>query len=142
VPDVIKVYEEVARVMVSGGLYVSQHKQPVNLQAGAGMAGEGRYALIESYYRNGPLPDAPEGSLHREPGCVEFLHRWEDLLGGLCRSGFVLVDVLEPRHDDAAATAGTFGHRSRFIPPYVALKARRTDRPAKRDDEARLWVPS
>lgn len=142
VPDVIKVYEEVARVTVAGGLYISQHKQPVNLQASAAMAAQGRYVLIEPYFRSGPLPDAPEGSLHREPGCVEFLHRWEDLLGGLCRSGFVLEDLLEPRHGDVAATAGTFGHRSRFIPPYVALKARRSGRPAERDNEARLWVPS
>jgi hypothetical protein len=29
------------------------------------------------------------------------------------------------------APSGSFGHRSQFIPPYVAIKARRTGNPVK-----------
>ena len=141
VPDVVQVYREVARVTVAGGLYISQHKQPVNMQAAHGCTRDGRYLLIEPYDRQEPLPDAPEESLHREPGCLEFLHGWQALLGGLCRSGFVLEDLLEPLHADPAAPPGSFGHRSRFIPPYVTFKARRNGEAAQEKAVPKIWVP-
>lgn len=125
VADVTLVYRQVARVTAPGGLYISQHKQPASLQASPTPQRDG-YTLTASYYRTGPLPPAPDGSLHRETGCLEFLHRWEDLLGGMCRSGFVIEDLLEPRHADPKAPAGSFGHRSLFLPPYVTVKARRS----------------
>jgi SAM-dependent methyltransferase len=124
VPDVVAIYRQVARVLVPNGLYVSQHKQPVNLQSRTGSDGHG-YVVREPYYRNGPLPAVEPDSLHRESETMEFLHRWEEMLGGLCRSGFVIEDVAEPRHDRPLAKAGSFEHRSGFIPPYVKIKARR-----------------
>ena len=96
VPDVAKVYREVVRVTAAGGLYISQHKQPTSLQAEVRPSGGG-YHLTEPYYRTGPLPPVT-GSPHREPGTLEYLHRWEELLGGLCRAGFVIEDVMEPLH--------------------------------------------
>jgi SAM-dependent methyltransferase len=125
VPDVQRVYREVARVIVPGGLYISQHKQPGSLQADVQPSARG-YELIEPYYREGPLPEVA-GSLHRESGTLEFLHRWEELLGGLCRCGFVIEDLVEPHHADPTALPGTFKHRSCFVAPYVRIKARRTD---------------
>ncbi len=124
VPDVVRVYREVARVLVAGGLYLSQHKQPLNLQASA-LPGAQGYTVDHPYYRHGPVPSALGEHEHRESGTLEFLHRWEQLIGGLCRSGFVIEDLQEPNYADRAATAGTFRHRSQFIPPYVAIKARR-----------------
>jgi len=123
VPDVLAVYRQVARVTADGGLYISQHKQPGSLQTDARPSGGG-YVLREPYFRSGPLPPV-EGSLHREAGTLEFLHRWEDLLGGLCRSGFVVEDLIEPPHGDPSAERGTFAHRSHYVPPYVRVKARR-----------------
>jgi len=124
VPDVVAVYRQVARVLVAGGLYISQHKQPSSLQGKVDPSGRG-YELTEPYYRQGPLP-AVVDSPHREPGTLEFLHRWEDLLGGLCRSGFVIEDVLEPLLAEPHAAIGSFAHRSGYLPPYVRIKARRT----------------
>jgi len=124
VPEVAPVYREVARVIAPGGLYISQHKQPVNLQASLRIATVG-YPLLEPYYRSGPLPAASAGSALRESGTLEFLHRWDELLGGLCRAGFVIEDTFEPNHGDSAATLGSFGHRCWFMAPYLAIKARR-----------------
>jgi ubiquinone/menaquinone biosynthesis C-methylase UbiE len=87
-PDVHAIYREVARVLRGGGLYISQHKSPTSLQADVAPDARG-YALVEPYYRSGPLPPVA-GSRHREEGTLEFLHRWEDLLGGLCRAGFAI----------------------------------------------------
>ena len=139
VPDVQRVYREVARVTSPGGLYISQHKQPVSLQADVRPGGRG-YELIEPYYRQGPLP-AVVGSQHREPGTLEYLHRWEELLGGLCRAGFVIEDVIEPMRARADAEPGSFGHRSRYIPPYVRIKARRIGTMYSNESPAQLWTP-
>jgi hypothetical protein len=133
------VYREVARVCSSGGLYVSQHKQPASLQADLRPGARG-YELVEPYYRQGPLP-AVFGSQHREPGTLEYLHRFEELLGGLCRAGFVIEDVIEPPHARADAEPGSFGHRSRYVAPYVRIKARRVDSVSPKESRAQLWTP-
>ena len=122
--EVTKVYSEIARVTVAGGLYISQHKQPSSLQASA-LPGPAGYTLVDAYYNKGPLPAEIGGLQHRETGALEFVHTWETLLGGMCRAGFVIEDLVEPRHADAAAKPGSFGHRSSYLPPYVTVKARR-----------------
>lgn len=119
-PDVAAVYREVARVLRRGGLYVSQHKSPTSLQA-ASRAGPSGLELTQPYYHEGPLPPAPPCRT-REPGAVEFLHRWEDLLGGMARAGLLIEDLREPRHD---AEPGDHGERSRYVAPYVRVLARR-----------------
>ena len=123
VPQIGPVYQEVARVTRPGGLYVSQHKSPTSLQADIAPAGRG-YELIEPYYRTGPLPPVV-GSPHREEGTLEYLHRWEEIVGLLCRSGFAIEDLVEPLHAKADAPPGDFAHRSRYVAPYVRIKARR-----------------
>jgi hypothetical protein len=140
VPDVLAVYREVARVTAPGGLYISQHKQPASLQAEVLPAGRG-YVLSEPYYRSGPLPPVIDGCLHREAGTMEFLHRWEELIGGLCRAGFVLEDFVEPRHGDMLSDPGTFKHRSAFVPPFVTLKARRVGGSDQAGAKSKLWTP-
>ena len=140
VPDIVAVYRQIARVTTPGGLYISQHKQPATLQAEVVPSARG-YALSEPYYRTGPLPDVIEGCLHREAGTIEFLHRWQELIGGLCRSGFVLEDLVEPRHGDPLAAPGTFKHRSAFVPPFVTLKARRSSSQTDSASGSKLWTP-
>lgn len=140
VPDVLVVYREVARVTALAGIYISQHKQPASLQADVLAVPRG-YVLSEPYYRTGSLPPVMEGCLHREAGTVEFLHRWEELVGGLCRAGFVLEDLIEPRHGDRQAETGTFKHRSAFVPPFVTLKARRVSASSWNETGPKLWTP-
>jgi Methyltransferase domain len=137
--DIGAVYREVARVTEPGGLYISQHKQPASLQADV-RPSSGGYELIEPYYRSGPLP-AVDRSPHREPGTLEFLHRWEELIGGLCRAGFVIEDLSEPLHAEPQAAPGSFGHRSRYVAPYVRIKARRIGMSPSNDSAAKLWTP-
>ena len=123
VDDIRPTYLEVARVTRPDGVYVSQHKQPASLQADVKSSLNG-FELIEPYYRKGPLPPVV-GSLHREEGTLEFLHRWEELIGCMCRSGFVIEDLTEPQHAKPDAAKDSFAHRSGFVAPYVRIKARR-----------------
>ena len=56
---------------------------------------------LHAYYREAsrslaPLSDNSVTARLREPGAVEYLHRWEQLVGGICRSGFVIEDLVEP----------------------------------------------
>jgi SAM-dependent methyltransferase len=133
-PDVSAVYREVARVTAPGGIYLSQHKQPASLQANVAPSANG-YEITQPYYRRGPLPPVV-GSRHREEGTLEFLHRWEELIGGLCRAGFVIEDLVEPLLARPDAEPGTFAHRCSYLPPYVRIKARRVG-----SGSQRLWVP-
>ena len=126
VPDIIKVYQQVARVTAPGGLYLSQHKQPTSLQSSP-VPGPNGYVIQELYHRSEPLPATVGHYEHRETDAMEFIHGWHNLLGGLCRCGFMIEDLQEPHYADPMAPVGSFGHRSQFIPPYVAIKARRTD---------------
>ena len=137
-PEIGPVYREVARVTHSGGLYISQHKSPTSLQADTRASNRG-YELIEPYYRSGPLPPVA-GSPHREEGTLEYLHRWEELLGLMCRAGFVIEDLVEPLHAKADAEPHSFAHRSRYVAPYVRIKARRTAMAAS-DATKSLWTP-
>ena len=126
--DIAPVYQAIARVLRPGGLYISQHKQPVNLQADlkpdSALPGDG-YRLRHSYYRQEALPVCEEPSPWRERGTQEFIHRWEELVGWMCRAGFVIEDLMEPLHAKQDAAPGTQGHRSQYVPPYVRIKARR-----------------
>lgn len=146
-PNVQRVFSEVARVTRPGGLYVSQHKQPVSLQASvqpvaAGSGSQSGYILRHRYYRESPIPRSGEssevGRRLRESGAVEFLHRWEQLIGGMCRAGFVIEDLTEPLHARQDAVPGSFADRASYIAPYVRIKARRRGNPLSAQS---LWLP-
>lgn len=136
-PNIEGVFQQVAKVTRSGGLYISQHKQPTSLQTDVHPQGQS-YPIVEPYYRTEPLNDVA-GSLHREEGTLEFLHRWEQIIGGQCRAGFVIEDLVEPFHADSTARPGTFAHRSHFAAPYVRIKARR--RESSKDKSSSVWLP-
>ena len=139
VPDVAAVYREVARVLRNGGLYISQHKQPTSLQI-SHRDTDDRYVIGVEYYREGPLPRT-EDIAYREAGAVEYLHRWDELVGELCRAGFVLEDLREPFRADENALPGNFRHRGRFTAPYVRLKARRLSRCDVSQAMESIWTP-
>ncbi|MCI0356943.1 MAG: class I SAM-dependent methyltransferase [Planctomycetaceae bacterium] len=136
-PQVGPVYREIGRVTRPGGLYISQHKSPTSLQTTTTPGARG-YELVEPYYRTGPLPPVA-GSPHREEGTLEYLHRWEELLGLMCRAGFAIEDLVEPMHAKADAAGGNFAHRSQYVAPYVRVKARRLG--GERFAARTLWTP-
>jgi len=124
-PDVAGVCAAVARVTRPGGIYVSQHKNPASLQASLTTNGAGRYEMLHPLRNGAPLPPEPPGRL-REPGTQEFVHSLSDLLGGICRAGFVIEDLHEPDHAESGVALGSFAHRAAFLPPYLRILARRT----------------
>jgi SAM-dependent methyltransferase len=138
VPRLRAVYQEVARVLRGNGLYISQHKQPGSLQI-TDRDHRDRYVIGIPYYHGDPLPAVSDTS-YREPGAVEYLHRWEQLIGELCRAGFVIEDLVEPRRGEPTARPGHFKHRGMFVAPYVRIKARRIAS-APPPLGAAIWTP-
>jgi SAM-dependent methyltransferase len=128
-PDLTRVFHEVARVTRPGGTYVSQHKSPASLQAALEPNAAGRWELLLPAGHCEPLPAAPPSRL-RERGTREFIHSLADLLGGICAAGFAIEDVCEPDHAEPGAAVGSFAHRAAFLPPYIRILARRSGRPA------------
>lgn len=139
VPHVEAVYREVARVLKDDGLYISQHKTPTSLQI-THRTDRHQYVIGQEYYHEGPLPNSEDTS-YRETGTVEYLHRWEQLVGGLCRAGFVIEDLVEPYRADRSAPVGHFRHRGRFVAPYVRMKARRQPRVKTPSAPPTIWTP-
>jgi len=132
VPNVRPVYQEVARVTVSGGIYISQHKQPGSLQASI-EPDQGSYRIRSGYYDKSPLPPVSKPNLIREDGTLEYVHRWEELIGEMCAAGFTVEALTEPMHSKPDSTPGSFGHRSSMLAPYVRVMARKTARESQHE---------
>jgi SAM-dependent methyltransferase len=135
VPDLRPVFAEIARVLRVDGIYISQHKQPVSLQSDLNLS-QGLYCIRHAYYRREALPPMAEPNWIRETGTQEFIHRWESIIGEMCRSGFVIEDLIEPLHARQDAAPDSFEHRAQFMAPYVRIKARRIA--TKNDNPVRL----
>ena len=144
VPDIAPVFREVSRVLRPGGLYVSQHKQPVSLQSSLAPMANGNYEVRHEYYRSSAVPPASETTRAaqrlREHRAIEYLHRWEQIVGGMCRAGFVIEDLVEPVHAKTDADPGDFAHRASYIAPYVRIKARRRGKQA--DTQGKIVLPA
>jgi ubiquinone/menaquinone biosynthesis C-methylase UbiE len=140
-PEVFPVFREVARVLITGGIYISQHKSPISLQSSHRRGLSTHYQIEHAYYRDSPIPPISQVSSAtkrlREPGAIEYLHRLEQLIGGICRSGMVIEDFVEPMHADAEAPPDSFGDRARFVAPYLRIKARKRQTIGSPDPAAR-----
>ncbi len=115
VPDLRKVYDEVARVLRPGGLYRVKHSQPAVHRVGW----NGRTYTIDAPYA--------ETVQHREDGGVEFRHRMDDIFNGLLDAGFTIQRVHEAPHylqSYAGAEPGSWGHETRYIAGGFAIVAR------------------
>jgi SAM-dependent methyltransferase len=139
IPDLCPMYAEIARVLRDDGIYISQHKQPTSLQI-SHRNERHQFVIGVEYYHSGPLPRQIDQS-YRESGATEYLHRLDDLLGGLCRSGLVIEDLREPVRADYEADVTHYGYRGRFVPPYIRMKARRRPRTSEDPKSATIWTP-
>ncbi len=139
IKEIGKVYREIARLLRDRGLYISQHKQPTSLQIHQ-KDSQNRYVIGTEYYHEGPLPKVQD-SAYREPGTVEYLHRWDQLVGELCRAGFVIEDLREPYRGNKKASPGHYQHRGLYTAPYVRLKARKQADMNSQEKTSSVWIP-
>ena len=91
--------------------------KPTCVRANEGYAGAGAVLSQRPAARRAGQPSPRSGD-------VEFLHRWEELLGLMCRSGFVIEDMCEPRHADPQAVVGSFGAPQPLSSPRMSASKR------------------
>jgi ubiquinone/menaquinone biosynthesis C-methylase UbiE len=118
------VFSEVSRILKPNGLYISQHKNPVSLQSSL-KSREGKYVIETEQNNNAIAAKLDEPTPLREPYTIEVAHSMEMILGGICRNGMVIEAFVEPDHINRNSPQDTIGHRSKFIPPYFRVKARK-----------------
>ncbi|MEW6046762.1 MAG: class I SAM-dependent methyltransferase [Bacillota bacterium] len=125
VPDVNVVYREVAKMLRPGGQYLVTHWNPIFWQLDEEWVGG--YRVVRPQKPGEPLVheyweiDGKRVTV----GTVEFFHPLHDLIGGLCRAGFVIEDFSEDERGDPTAPPGSWDHLRAFFPPLLAIKARR-----------------
>ena len=141
IPDLVPMFSEIARVLKDDGTYISQHKQPTSLQI-SHKNDRHQFVIGVEYYHRGPLPAQIDRS-YRESGATEYLHRMEDLIGGLVRSNMILEDFREPVRADQKVDVNHYGYRGRFVPPYLRMKARRRRRDVSNETQpnSEIWTP-
>ncbi len=122
VPQLADVHKSIARILFPGGLYVVQHKHPASAQLSATSPWKTTVP-----YNDGQMLPYVAGYNHRETGTVEYLHTLDALIGDLCRAGFAIEDLSEPRMADYFAPPDSAEERAVHVPPYLKIKARRRE---------------
>jgi SAM-dependent methyltransferase len=123
VPDIRRCYGQVAAVTEPGSLYFSEHWNPVQMQLDTGERWDGGAYRVSLRPGTGPYP-WPPGEL-TEATCWHYIHSMDDLLGGLCDAGFVIVRFGEQGQAEPVATPGTQEHLDGYLPAHFCILARR-----------------
>ena len=137
VPDVHPVFEGVARVLKSGGLYQVQWANPYtqtlnnpDYEAGRGYALNTIYAdgEIDSkavYGTDNWVIEREDGTSSEVPGPREFRHTMSTFINGLVDSGFVILAFTEHRTHEEDPEPGSWEHCKAVSPPYLAFWTRK-----------------
>lgn len=123
-PDVRRCYRQVAALLPPGGLYWSEHWNPVEMQLDEGRPWDGGAYRLARPQGVGPLP-APAGSTPENAVCWHYIHPLHDLLGGLCAAGFAITRYAERPGADVTAPPATRPHLGAFVPGFFAVLARK-----------------
>jgi SAM-dependent methyltransferase len=123
VPDIRQCYRQVATVTRPGGLYFSEHWNPVQMQVADDPRWDGAAYRISELPGTGPHP-WPPGEL-TDATCWHYIHSLDDLLGGICDAGFLVVRFGERGTGDAGAAPGTQEHLDSYLPAHLGILARR-----------------
>lgn len=127
VPDVVAVYREVAKVLADSGLYLVEHWTATQAQLADDPWDGTAYRVARPLVKGEPIPWYAETATvgDRVPTCWHYLHPLDELVGGLCDAGFVIEGARESEAGDLQAEPGSEEHLNAFLPPFLALKARK-----------------
>jgi len=131
VPDTGPVFDEVARVLRTGGLYRLQCTNPfIHGLWDAEWDGTG-YPLGQRYVDGAEVVGDPywefdrgDGTRARVLGPREFRHGLATLVNGLIRRGFRLLGTWEDIGGDPSARPGSWAHFKSVAPPWLTFWAR------------------
>jgi SAM-dependent methyltransferase len=123
-PDPRCCYRTAAKALRPGGLYLSDHWNPAQMQLADEQWDGSAYRVAHRSGSGEPLtikdPSTVDG-----PQCRYFAHRLQDLIGGICDAGFTIERFAERGAVDAGAAPGTREHLGAYLEPFFEILARR-----------------
>jgi SAM-dependent methyltransferase len=126
VPDVNQLYGEVAKALTKDGLYLVEHWSPTQMQLEGPMTWDGTaYRMIHPQGSGRPIPwqlELPDGT--GTLNTWHYIHRLQDLVGGLIRAGFTIHELAERPLGDPEAEQGTPEHLATFVPSFIRILAK------------------
>jgi SAM-dependent methyltransferase len=137
VPDVERLYRQVARTLRPGGYYQVEHLNSTQVQLDDHQPWDGSaYRIVRPQQTTEPvtLPwwlTIPDGKDLGVP-LQHFTHSLDQLIGGLGRAEFDVLGFTERTHGDPDDPPGSFWHQCAFLPPYFSMLARRRTKQATR----------
>ncbi len=132
VPDAARVIREVARVLAPGGIYVFSTMHPVTLRMYETWTGRG-WGFKQRYSANAPVPvkdatwEFDDVKVHAPT--LEYGHRISDLITACGRAGLLVDRMWEWSPGDMGGPPGSDDELERYLPAFIAIRARR---PAER----------
>ena len=121
IPDVKKVYSEVARVLRSGGLYRADAQNPLSWAVDEESWDGKGYRISEPYKLKAQ-------KRAKDQNVIEFRHYLSDAFNGLIESGFIIERVEEMPADlyqNGQPKQGTWLHSLLYAPGSFAILARK-----------------
>jgi SAM-dependent methyltransferase len=127
IPDVYRLYRQVATVTGAGGYYTVVHWTPGQLQLDAEAPWDGAaYRVVRPVWSEEPMPWLSDEAWNGERAtCLHYSHSYGELVGGLCDAGFDIVGLREPEVGDPEATPNSESHLAAYFPPFIHILARR-----------------
>ncbi len=121
IPDVKKVYSEVARILRSGGLYRADAQNPLS-QFVDESSWDGKGYRISVPYA------VKERKKTEDKNAIEFRHYLDETFNGLLECGFIIEHVQEAPGDlyqDGQSEPGSWLHSLLYIPELFVILARK-----------------
>jgi SAM-dependent methyltransferase len=126
VPDPLALYEQVWSVLRPGGWYDVEHWNSAHIQLrGFGEWGDGAYLIERPQQAGEPVPWHPASPADPAVVCWHFTHSLDQLIGGLCRTGFRVHRLVERTYGDPDADPGSDNHLAAYLPPFFRILAQR-----------------
>jgi SAM-dependent methyltransferase len=131
VPDVNRLYHEVAQVLNVGGLYRVVHWNPLHLQVDDDQPWDGWGYRVSRPQTPGvgiswtAREQDPDGVWTT---CLHYIHPLQNLVGGLPAAGFSIRHFAEWSPEADNCPAGSLEHMGQYFPTVFALLARRRAR--------------
>jgi SAM-dependent methyltransferase len=134
VPDPARVIGEVARVLAPGGWYVFSTMHPVTLRMYETWTGTG-WGFKQRYFEDAAVPvKEPTWEFDEvkvEAPTLEYAHRISDLVNACVRAKLVVDGLWEWSPGDASGgPPGSDNELERYLPAFIAIRARRLAVPA------------
>jgi SAM-dependent methyltransferase len=132
VPDAVRVFDQVARVVRPGGLYRVDCANPFVMGIDERDWTGTCYPLSRVYEDGAEVEPADprwevwdeHGSCHRVRGPRQFRHSLGTMINGLTTRGFVVLGLWELLGTHREAAPGTWDHFMQFAPPELSIWSR------------------